>query len=467
MIRRAYRELNLTTIHFPSSLANEDESKMYRNPYLRKSELRRTAICALLVILTPLQVLAHDQIPGKPQSRPIVIKNATVHPIDRPSTEGGWVLLEDGKITGVGKAVAVPENAIEVDATGKHVYPGLIESVSEVGLIEISAVGATDDRIEYGTRNPNARAWVAVNPDSEQIPVARAGGVLTAMVAPKGSWLRGQTAVLNLDGWTAAEMTLLAPAGLYVDWTAVHPVGDEQDKKRLKALSDLDALLEEARRYGEARSARPEATATDVRLESLLPVIDGTLPLYVDASRQAEIESAVAYAQTQGMRLVIHGGHDAEGCSELLNKYEVPVIVGSTLRQPLRRDEPYDSAFTLPARLHAAGIRFAIAAEGPGSRGGSSHLRNLAQHAATAVAHGLPYEVAIRSITLSAAEILGVADRLGSITPGKDATLIITNGDVLEMSTQVTAAYIQGRQVDLGSRHKMLYEKYKAKYSQR
>lgn len=419
--------------------------------------------CSLL--LAAIHVQAHDQIPGQPQTRPIVIKKATVHPIDRPTIDGGWVLLEDGKITGIGTAVAVPEKAIEIDGTGKHVYPGLIESVSDIGLREISAVGATDDRIEHGERNPNVRSWVAVNPDSELIPVGRAGGVLTAMTAPLGSWIRGQTAVIHLDGWTADEMAILAPAGLYVNWSAMHPREDKDKTKQEKQLADLDALLDEARRYRDARAARPDNTPSDLRLESLEPVIAGQRPLIAEANRQAEIESAVAYAQAQDLRLVIHGGYDAAACSGLLKQYHVPVIIGSTLRLPLRPDDPYDAPFTLPERLQSLGVKYSIAGEGPGAPGGSSNLRNLPYHAAVAVAYGLRHEHALRAITLSAAEILGVDDRIGSLTIGKDATLIITDGDILEIETQVTDAYIRGRKVDLGSRHTMLFEKYKKKYS--
>jgi imidazolonepropionase-like amidohydrolase len=430
----------------------------------------RVLVALLFASLIAARGFAHDQIPGAPQTRPIVVKDATVHVIDGPAIEKGSVLFEEGRITAVGKAVAVPQEAIEIDGTGQHVYPGLIESVTDIGLREISAVDATDDRTELGDRNPNARAWIAVNPDSELIPVARAGGVLVAMTAPRGRWLRGQSAVLYMDGWTVSEMAILAPAGLYVDWTAMHP-RDEDEKKRIEKreekLAELDALLDEARRYGEARDKRPEETPTDLRLESLLPVIARQQPLFAEAELQSEIESAISYAQSQALRLVIYGGYDAAECADLLKEYQIPVIVGSTYRLPLRRDDPYDSSYTLPERLRQAGVHFAIAGEGAGSPGGAANMRNLPYHAAVAAAYGLPHDEALRAITLSAAEVLGVGDRIGSITVGKDATLIIADGDILETETHVTAAYIQGRVVDLGNRHKMLYEKYKLKYSRR
>ena len=193
--------------------------------------------------------------------------------------------------------------------------------MTDLGLREISAVEETDDRTEFGNENPNVRAWVAVNPDSELIPVARAGGVLVAMTAPRGRWLRGQSAVIQLDGWTVAEMTLLAPAGLYVDWSAVHPRDDDDAKRRKQReekLAEFDTLLEQVRRYQQARDDRPDQTPSNVRLESLLPLVTGELPLIVDADLQSEIESAVAYGVSQGLRVVIYGGYDAERCAAML-----------------------------------------------------------------------------------------------------------------------------------------------------
>jgi hypothetical protein len=319
--------------------------------------------------------------------------------------------------------------------------------MTDLGLREILAVDETDDRTEYSRENPNARAWVAVNPDSELIPVARAGGVLVAMTAPNGPWLRGQSAVIQLDGWTNQEMLIREPAGLFVNWSAVHP-NNTDDKKR-------------------SRSESPEQISFNVKLESLIPLLGRHMPLIAEANSQSEIESAVTYASSQGLALIIYGGYDAEQCAPLLKQHLVPVIVGSTYRLPMRRDDPYDHSYSLPARLQRAGVSFAIGGPGMSGPGGSASARNLPYHAAVASAYGLSEDDAIEAITLSAAKILGVDDRIGSITEGKDATLIIADGNILETETNVMDAYIEGRKVDLGSRHKILNEKYLKKYSQR
>ena len=434
-----------------------------------KNDIQCCIRVMVLVFVCARLLPANDQIPGAPQSGPILIRGASVHRVDKPTIERGSVLFDGGKIVAVGEQVDVPEGTVVIDAVGKHVYPGLIESMTDLGLREILAVDVSVDSTEGGDRNPNVRSWVAVNPDSELIPVARAGGVLVAHVSPGGNFFRGQTAVMSLDGWTAADMNVLAPAGLSVNWEAVQPRdkdAKEEAKKRDEKLKTLDDWLAEARRYGDARADGTISLATDLRLEALLPVLRRERPIFAEANQQSTIESAVAYAVGQQLSLVIYGGYDAADCADLLKRYDVPVIVGGTYRLPLHRHDDYDAAYTLPTRLKKAGVRFAIGGEGPGYPGGSSNARNLPYHAGNAVAYGLSRDEAIESITLSAADILGVADRLGSITAGKDATLIVCDGDILETETHVTAAYVQGRAVDLTSRHTMLFEKYKKKYEQ-
>ncbi len=413
---------------------------------------------------------ASDQIPGAPQQRPIAIVGATLHPVDGDPIPSGTLVFTAGRIVALGEAVKIPAKAKRIDAAGKHVYPGLFSAHTDLGLREINSVRATLDGRETGRRNPNVRAWVAVNPDSELIPVSRSNGVLTALVAPAGSWLRGQAAVMHLDGWTPQEMLVRGPAGLVVDWEAIDPRGADSAKRaaeREERLQELDDLLDQVRRYHKIRQAEPDRGIFDVRLEALIPLVEGTLPLIADADRLSAIESAVSYAVAHDLQLIILGGYDAGDCASLLNRHDIPVIVAGTHRLPRRRHEPYDHAYTLPARLQAAGVRFCIASERPGGPSGTANVRNLPYHAATAVAFGLAPQQALRAITLAPAAILGVGEQTGSLTVGKEATLLVTDGDILQTETAVEQAWIAGRAVDLDSRHKQLHRKYQQKYQQK
>jgi imidazolonepropionase-like amidohydrolase len=411
-------------------------------------------------------VVAHDQIPGGPQVKPIAIVGGTVHPISGDAIEGGIVVFDKGVITAIGKDVEIPEGAQRIEAEGLHVYPGMIDSMTDLGLREIGAVDVTIDSRETGSMNANVRSWTAVNPDSELIPVARANGILSAMIVPGGFGIQGQGAVMALDGWTAADMIIRAPAGLCVYWDAYEPRDSDEKKRasdREKRLEELDTLLDQAQRYADARAADPDHTPTNLRLEALLPVLAGEMPIIASANRKRSIESAVMYAASKGLKLVIAGGYDAELCAELLKKYDVPVIITATYRLPQYRHDAYDASYTLPKRLSDAGVRFTIC----GDANDASFVRNLPYHAANAVAYGLDENEAVRALTLSAAEILGVDEKIGSLDAGKLATLVVTDGHLLESDTQVLKAFIAGRVVDLGSRHTQLYEKYKVKYQQR
>jgi imidazolonepropionase-like amidohydrolase len=407
----------------------------------------------LLSALLPAAAVASDAVPGREQAKPVAMVNGTIHPVSGPAIEGGTLVFEKGKITAVGKDAAVPEGAERVDLGGRHVYPGLFEAMSDIGLIEIDAVRATNDKAEHGEINPNVKAWVSVNPDSEVIPVTRSNGVLLAVTAPSGGLVSGQAAVLQLDGWTFEDLTLKAPVGIVVHWPKIAKADD-------KPHDALDRLFDDAKAYFKSRGANAEA-ATDLRYEALGPVLKREIPLIVEAEELEQIQSAVAFADKHGLRLMIDGGYDAPLCANLLAAKDVPVIVGGVYRLPRRRSDPYDRAFTVPEELRKAGVRFCISGA---NRFGSSNARNLPYHAATAAGFGLPPEEALKAITLYPAQILGVADRVGSLEVGKDATLFVATGDPLEAATQVTAAYVQGRAVDLTDRHKQLYEKYQEKY---
>jgi imidazolonepropionase-like amidohydrolase len=400
----------------------------------------------------------NPEIPGARQSQPIALVGGTLHPVSGPAIENGTLLLVDGKIAALGTDVTLPENALTVDCTGRHIYPALFDAHTILGLTEIESVRATRDSSETGLINPNVRSQVAVNPDSELIPVTRSNGVLLALTAPAGGLISGQSAILQLDGWTYEDLTLKAAVGMHVQWPRVDTVlGEASTSRSSRSLDALRAALDQARAYRQAKEAG--RSEIDVRWEALLPVLDGSMPLIVTADEIQQIQSAVAFAEREQLRIILHGGYDAPHCAELLRRHDVPVIVAGVYRLPMRRADAYDAAYTLPERLRQSGIRYCISGAER-----TANTRNLPYHAATAAAYGLPRDEALKSVTLYPAQILGVADRVGSLEVGKDATLIVTTGDPLETATQVRAAYVQGRNVSLDDRHKRLYRKYREKY---
>ena len=444
---------------------------MMRTPMTALANTSAGVLLSALLLASPAS--ASDQIPGTPQDRPIAIVGATIHPVSSESLPGGTILFDRGRIVAVGTSVEIPGDALVIRAEGRHVYPGLISADTQIGLLEIQAVRATDDRQEVGRINPNVRAETAFNPESEMIPVTRANGIMVAVAAPAGPLIRGMSAAMLMDGWTWEEMTLRAPLALNIDWpsmaTPASGTAPEAARRMLaerdSALRELTEAFERARTYRKARAAgAPAGVAAheiDARWEAMIPVLEGRVPVVVWADEVREIQAAIRWAEQENLRLIIGGGQDAWRVADLLRTHDIPVLVGGVYRLPQRRFSPYDEPFTLPAKLYEAGVRFAIA-----TGDGFYAERNLPYHAGTAAAYGLPHDEALRSITLSAAEILGIADRVGSLEPGKDATLIVTDGDPLEIPTSVERAFIQGRTVDLTSRHTQLRDKYRERYRQ-
>jgi imidazolonepropionase-like amidohydrolase len=412
---------------------------------------------------------ASDTMPAPPQAKPIAIKGATIHPVTGPEIPSGTIVFENGRITAIGADAAIPANAEVIDGTGKHVYPGLINANTVLGLVEIGAVRATVDVEEAGALNPNVRSITSVNPDSELIPVARAAGVLTALSVPEGGIVSGQSAVLRLDGWTPEEMTVLSPAAMHLRWPnltidrrprARKSVKDQQ-KEMEKAQKQLRDAFQIARAYWQARKNPGPDFKTDLRWEALMPVFDGKLPLFVHASTLAQIQAALAWAKEIQLKLVLVDADDAWRLAPQLKEAGVSVILGPTTSLPPRRDDDYDSAWTSAAKLQQAGIRFCIASNG---RGAETNERNIGYEAGLAAGYGLPKEEALKAVTIYPAQILGVADRLGSLETGKAATLIMTNGDPLDFPTQIEAAFIDGRKIDLSNRQTKLRDKYREKY---
>lgn len=422
---------------------------------------------------------ASTVIPARRPAGPVLLRGGTVHPVAGPALERTDLLLQDGRIAALGPRLAAPKGAEVVDVTGRHVYPGFISANSQLGLTEVASVRATVDTAELGAVNPNARTQVAVNPESELIPVARLNGVLTANVAPLAgggfgggaSLFAGTSALIRLDGWTWEDMTLRPQVALHLYWPALdvsrdprNPRGESEQRRaiadRLKVIRDTFAA---ARAYaGAKQSGRPD---TDLRLEALLPVLRGEQRLFVHADALNQIQSALDWARGEGLTFTLVGGRDAWRVADRLKEAGVGVILGGTFNLPPRRDDAYDTAFSAPAKLHAAGVRFCLAM-GTDGASETANERNLPYEAAIAAGYGLPRDQALRAVTLSAAELLGVEAELGSLEVGKRATLIVTDGDPLELTSNVQLAFIDGARIDLRSRQTELFEKYRRRLGQ-
>ena len=414
-----------------------------------------------------------DQIPASDQDHPILIKGATLHTVSHGNLENAEIIFNNGKIISIGHNLSVMNKIEKIDAFGQHIFPGLISAGSTLGLQEIGAVWATRDYAEVGSINPNVRANVSYNPDSELIPISRSNGILLALSVPRSGLISGQSSLMMLDGWTWEDATIKHPIGLHIFWPSMNipklqsgKKKDEHDKDmRLKSIQKIDDLLQDSHAYLKLKDSGSSSFEHDLRLEGMLPVITGDIPVFIHANEVRQIEAAIYWADRQNLEMILVGGKDSWRVTELLKEREIPVIYTQTHSTPMRRFENYDQAFITPFQLYEAGVKFCISnSESPFQ---TPHIRNLPYHAAKAASYGLPFEEALRSITLSTAEILGVENRIGSLEVGKDATFFIADGDILDVRTEVTAAFIQGRQIDLNDRHKMLYTKYQEKYRQK
>jgi imidazolonepropionase-like amidohydrolase len=411
------------------------------------------------------------------------ITNARIVPITGPVIERGTVVIRDGKIAAVGRNVSIPAGARVINAQGMWVYPGFIDSGTTIGLTEIGQVPATVDVNEIGDFNPQLKAIVAVNPSSEIIPVTRVNGITTVLTTPRGGILAGQAALINLDGWTWEEMLVKSPVGITFNFPTIasgrffdpetfqprERSFEEARRQREERLQRVRRLLDDARAYAKAKRAAeagvPEGNAANARdrqsllvnpvLEALVPVVEGTLPLIVVANDARDIKAAVEFAEEQKVKIIISGGLEAPKVASLLKEKNIPVLLGPVLSLPRNEDDPYDSTFTAAKQLYEAGVKFAFLTND------AANARNLPYHAAMAVAFGLPRDEALRALTISPAEIFGVADRLGSIEVGKIANLVVWDGDPLEIRSRVRYLFINGRPVSLETKHTQLYERYR------
>ena len=423
------------------------------------------SLTLIVTTLIALSVAAHDYVPGKDQTAPVLLKNGTLYTVSGGILEKTDLLFEDGRISKIGKDIPVPEGCNVIDVTGKRVYPGLIESNSQIGLIEIGAVDATSDLTERGTNNADVRSRVAYNPDSEIIPTVRSNGITTALIVPSGRLVSGRSSLMNLDGWTQEDALEKAEVGLHINWprasiiTAwwMEQTAEEQKKENAENMAEIYRIFETARAYNRAKQADP-SLEVDLRWEAMLPLFDGSMKLFASAGDYRQVEQVIAFSKKFGLKTVIVGGSYSWAITKLLMENEIPVILSYDRGAPSREDESYDQVYKTPQILAQKGVKFCLSA------GSFTTVRNLPFLAGRAINFGLDPEQALKSVTLWPAEILGVDADLGSLEVGKKATLIVSEGDIFDFDgSNVILEFIEGRATDLDDKQKELYRKYREK----
>jgi len=403
------------------------------------------------------------------------VRGATIHTVSDGTIENGTIVMRGGRIIAVGRDVDIPAGAEIIDGTDKHVYPGMVDAFSQLGLTEIGAVAATNDMTELGRFNPHLNAYTAIHPASEHIPVARANGITHTMAAPSagrfggggGSGIRGQGTLIHLDGWTVEEMVIEESVAMVMSWPTLATRSfsffgggssrsfDDVKKEFDEQVAELDAWLVAAQHYKQATESGSSRVTRDLQLEHLARVLDGGMKVIIQANDHREIESAVEFAEKWNLDIVIAGATGARDIADMLAAKEIPVILGPVQRLPRGQDTAYDDPNTLPGVLADAGVDLAFATFG------SANSRTLPYEAANSVSWGLSQDAALEAITLGPARILGVSDRLGSLEVGKVGNVIVTDGDPLEITTQIEYVFIKGVPSDLDNKHERSWEKYK------
>jgi imidazolonepropionase-like amidohydrolase len=412
--------------------------------------------------------------PAPKQVQPIVITNATVHVGNGQVLNNATIVVTDGKISAVGNNISAPANAKTINAQGKHVYPGLILSVTNLGLVEVPSVRATNDVREIGEMNPNVRSIIAYNTDSKVINTLRPNGILMASITPEGGMVSGQSSVVQLDAWNWEDAAVKIDNGIHFNMPLLmaRPRGFEGGggrragaggadvdpvKEGLDKIDEFKSFLRQAKAYSTV--SKPEAV--NLKYEAVKGLFNKSKKLFIHASTVKQILVGIDIAKEFDLDAVIVGGEDSWQVADLLKQNNISVILSQPHSLPILPDDDVDQPYKTAALLQKAGVLFAINDEDGQTRG-----RNLPFNAGTAAAYGLTKEQALAAITLNPAKILGVADKTGSIEVGKDANIVISEGDILDMKTNlVTNAFIQGREINLDNKQTQLFEKYKRKYT--
>lgn len=405
--------------------------------------------------------------PAKPQQGLVFLKNATIHVGNGQVINGGTIGFNGGKIIAVGANVAIPMDDVKVfDLQGQHVYPGLIAPESSLGLTEVESVRATNDYEEVGEINPSVRSIVSYNTDSKVIATLRTNGILLAHAVPQGGLISGSSSVVQLDAWNWEDAAYKTDNGIHFYMPRLmarsNPFGSSAAGPSNDAVKAAMAKIDEVKAFFRAAKgylAEAKHSETNLKYEAVKGLFDRSQKLFIHCDLVKELIVATDIAKEFGFDVVIVGGTDAWLITDVLKKQNIPVVLAQPHSLPVMADDDVDQPYKTAAQLQKAGILFCISNEGFWQQ------RNLPFNAGTAGAYGLSKEEALSAVTLNPAKILGIADKTGSLEVGKDANIVVSTGDILDMkSSVITRAYIQGREVSLEDKHKQLYERYKYKY---
>jgi imidazolonepropionase-like amidohydrolase len=430
--------------------------------------------CLLSIALLPAG--AQEVIyPAKEFKGKTFITNGTIHVGNGTVIENGTVVISNGKITSVGAGAGSPGSDTRViDAKGKHVYPGLILANTDIGLKEIAnGVRASNDYTELGEFNSNIRAITAYNTDSRVMAVLRSNGILLASVAPQGGSVSGSSTIVQLDAWNWEDAAYQMDAGMHITLPSFISRGGgrrfagfpgfpgaggaDAGKSALEKVEEIKSFFRQAKAYIQ----EPVHSNVNLKLEAMRPLIEKKQKLFVHGDQIKQMLIAIDFAKEFGVDVVIVGGSESFQIADLLKANNISVILDQCLNLPATEDDDIDQPFKTPAALQKAGVLYCISDDDANTR-----YRNLSYNAGIAATFGLTKEEALSAITLNAAKILGVDGKTGSIEVGKDANIVVSEGDLLDMKTStVTDALIQGRQINLDNKQKQLYERYKYKYS--
>ena len=407
-----------------------------------------------------------QQTPADAQKTAVVITNATLHIGDGTVLENAAIAFEQGKITYVGPSSGAPAHPSNIDAAGQHVYPGFIATNSSLGLVEVDAVRATDDEDEIGDFLPHVRSAIAYDAESKIVESMRPNGVLVAQVAPRGGRISGSSSVMQMDAWNWEDALVKSDEGIHLNWPSPYSrgrwwLGEDPVLKQNNNYSDEIQSLKDF--FENAKVYDKNQTPMHLPYQAMLGLYDGSKTLYLHAEDEKQIVDGISYLKSIGIKnVVLVGGNEALQQLSFLQSHNIPVIVSRPHRLPDGEDEDPKLSFKIASELVNAGLTVSIDVSGRMER---MYTRNLPFYAGSFAAYGMDKEVALQLITSNPAKILGIADRLGSLTVGKDATLFISKGDALDMRTnQIQKAFIEGRDLSLETHQTTLWKRYSTKF---